>query len=60
MSVRKDNSETVRVDPDDAPEWTNAMFDHAERAKHGRMIRPATGTVMRETGRRVPLIRKEQ
>lgn len=31
------------VDPDDAPELTEAFFRHAEIAVGGKVIRPATG-----------------
>ena len=32
------------LDPnDDAPEWTDEMFEHAEFAIGGTVIRPATG-----------------
>ncbi|WP_375428013.1 BrnA antitoxin family protein [uncultured Sphingomonas sp.] len=31
------------IDPDDAPEWTDEMFDAAEIAIGGKVIRPATG-----------------
>jgi len=32
------------LDPnDDAPEWTDEMFEHAEFAIRGKVIRPATG-----------------
>ncbi len=32
------------LDPnDDAPEWTDEMFEHAELAVNGKVIRPATG-----------------
>lgn len=33
------------VDPDDAPAWTGAMFDRAEIAEGGKVLRRATGTV---------------
>ena len=33
------------VDPDDAPEWAAEMFEHAEIAIGGVVIRPATGTL---------------
>ncbi len=31
------------VDPDDAPEWTDEMFDIAQFSIGGKVIRPATG-----------------
>ena len=33
------------VDPDDAPEWTDEMFERAAIYKGGKVVRPATGTV---------------
>ncbi len=51
MSAKRDGLKTNWVDPDDAPEWTDEMFDHAELAKGGRVLRPATGSVMRGPGR---------
>jgi uncharacterized protein (DUF4415 family) len=32
---------------DDSPEWTDEMFDRAEFAIGGKVIRPATGTLTR-------------
>ena len=53
MSEKRENSGIVWVDPDDAPEWTDDMFDRAEHAKDDecRVIKHATGTVMRGPGR---------
>lgn len=45
MSASKKNSKKQWVDPDDAPEWTAEMFEHAEIAIGGVVIRPATGTL---------------
>ena len=33
------------IDPDDAPEWTDDMFDRAQFSIGGGVIRPATGTL---------------
>ena len=30
------------IDPDDAPEWTDEMFAHAEVSFGGVVVRPAT------------------
>jgi uncharacterized protein (DUF4415 family) len=33
------------VDPDDAPEWTDEVFDRAAFYRGGKLVRPATGTL---------------
>lgn len=44
MSESKPGSAHVSLDPaDDAPEWTDEMFDIAEFSIGGKVIRPATG-----------------
>lgn len=44
MTENKPNSEAGWLDPaDDAPEWTDEMFDTAEFSIGGKVIRPATG-----------------
>lgn len=40
MSENKAGSVSTWVDPDDAPEWTEAMFADAEIAIGDRIIRP--------------------
>lgn len=45
MPENKRASESEWVDPDDAPEWTDEMFDIAEYAVGGTVVRPATGTL---------------
>jgi uncharacterized protein (DUF4415 family) len=45
MSAKKPNSSTVWVDPDDAPEWTDEMFERAAFYRAGKLVRPATGTL---------------
>lgn len=45
MSERKPDTAREWVDPDDAPEWTNEMFDMAEFAIGGRVIRQAKGAL---------------
>lgn len=47
MSGKKRNSSQGWVDPDDAPEWTDEMFDRAAIYEGGKLIRPATGTLTR-------------
>jgi uncharacterized protein (DUF4415 family) len=41
MTESKPNSESSWVDPDDAPEWTDEMFDRAEMRLGDKVIRPA-------------------
>jgi len=36
------------IDPDDASEWTDEMFAHAEYAIGGVVIRPATGVLTKD------------
>ena len=44
MSESKANSAGAWLDPaDNAPEWTDEMFDIAEFSIAGKVIRPATG-----------------
>ena len=51
MTVKPEESAAVWSDPDDAPEWSDAMLDRAELADGERVIRPAAGTVTRGRGR---------
>ncbi|MDX5985949.1 BrnA antitoxin family protein [Sphingomonas echinoides] len=44
MTENKPAIAAVSLDPaDDAPEWTDEMFDVAEFSISGKVIRPATG-----------------
>lgn len=43
MNASKPDTDSAWVDPDDAPEWTDEMFDIAEFSMGGKVIRPATG-----------------
>ena len=44
MSESRPDTGTAWLDPaDDAPEWTDEMFDIAEFSIGGKVIRPATG-----------------
>ena len=44
MPENASGSPTTLLDPnDDAPEWTDEMFEHAVLAVGGKVIRPATG-----------------
>ena len=43
MSASKRDTGSDWVDPDDAPEWTEEMFETAEFSIGGKVVRPATG-----------------
>jgi len=51
MPAKKRATRRVWLDPDDAPEWTQAQFDRAELARGGKVIAPAQGTLTRRRGR---------
>jgi hypothetical protein len=48
MTERKQDTAREWVDPDDAPEWTDEMFDMAEISVGGKVIRPATGVLTKD------------
>jgi len=45
MSEKERNMKGDWIDPDDAPEWTDEMFDRAQISVGGVVIREATGTL---------------
>ncbi len=45
MSEREKSIKQEWVDPDDAPEWTEDVFDRAQFSRSGKVVRPATGTL---------------
>ena len=45
MSENARNTKRAWIDPDDAPEWTDEMFDRAQISVGGVVIREATGTL---------------
>src|SRR3954462_944493 len=45
MSERNENTSDNWVDPDDAPEWPDEVWDRAEIAIGGKVVRAATGTL---------------
>ncbi|MEA3003725.1 MAG: hypothetical protein QOH81_2513 [Sphingomonadales bacterium] len=47
MNANKGNSKGNRADPDDAPEWPDEVWQRAEIAVGGKVVRPATGTLTR-------------
>lgn len=61
MSGKVDKSASTWVDPDDAPPWTDEMFEHAEFAIGGKVIRPATGKIgLSKRGRPKLVVTKQQ
>ena len=47
MSARDRNSKGEWIDPDDAPEWPDEVWDRAQVSVGGKVVRPATGTLTR-------------
>ncbi len=47
MSANEKNTSSNWVEPDDAPEWTDEVFDRAAIYHGETLIRPATGTLTR-------------
>ncbi|MNI32695.1 hypothetical protein D3C73_866160 [compost metagenome] len=45
MTERKENTTQQWIDPDDAPEWTDEVFERAEIRRAGKVVRPASGTL---------------
>lgn len=45
MSEKEKDTKGDWIDPDDAPEWTDEMFDRAQISVGGVVIREATGTL---------------
>src|SRR4051794_33388526 len=45
MTARKRDTKSAWIDPDDAPEWTDEMFDRAQISVGGKVVREATGTL---------------
>lgn len=41
-------ADSVTMDPDDAPEFTDVLFDRAEVAVGGTVLKPASGTIRLE------------
>ncbi len=44
MSVNKPDTEKPWVDDDDAPEWTDGHFRHAQLSVGGKVVREGVGT----------------
>ena len=47
MSARERNSKGEWIDPDDAPEWPDEVWDRAQFSIGGKVVREATGTLTR-------------
>jgi len=47
MTANGKNTSTGWTDPDDAPEWTDDVFDRAAIYDGDKLIRPAQGTLTR-------------
>lgn len=45
MPVKRGSSKPGWIDPDDAPEWTDDIFDRAEIRIGDKVVRPADGTL---------------
>ncbi len=54
MSESKPTLNQEWVDPDDAPEWTDEMFDHAQYNIGDKLIRPASGVLTKDGLKIVP------
>ena len=48
MTARNPDTPSDWINPDDAPEWTDEMFEHAEISVGGTVIRPATGVLTKD------------
>lgn len=47
MDAKPNEQPSTWIDPDDGPEWTDEQFARAEFRIGDRVIRPATGTLMK-------------
>lgn len=47
MNENEEGSKGDWIDLDDAPEWTDEMFDRAQISVGGKVVRAATGTLTR-------------
>jgi BrnA antitoxin of type II toxin-antitoxin system len=45
MTEKSENTKASWIDPDEPPEWPDEVWDRAEIAVGGVVIRPATGTL---------------
>ena len=47
MTGNNDDTKPGWIDPDDAPEWSDEVFDRAQVSVGGKVVREATGTLTR-------------
>lgn len=47
MTVKRNDTDPTWIDPDDAPEWTEAQLARAELRVGDAVVRPAAGTLTR-------------
>lgn len=47
MTGKERDSNGNWIDPDDAPEWSDEVWNRAQVAVGGKIVRPATGTLTR-------------
>lgn len=45
MTEKSASSKSGWVDPDEAPEWADGVWDRAQISKGDRVVRPASGTL---------------
>lgn len=45
MTVKRNDTDPIWIDPDDAPEWTEAQLARAELRVGDTVVRPAAGTL---------------
>jgi uncharacterized protein (DUF4415 family) len=60
MSAKERDTKDSWSDPDDAPEWPDEVWDRAQIAVGGKIIRPARGTLTRRGRPPVGGIPKQQ
>lgn len=49
----KAKASTPGLDDNDLPEWTDEMFEHAQFANAGKIVRPATAVLTKDGMRKV-------
>ena len=59
MSENVKDTKTPWVDPDDAPEWTDEVFDRAEIKNGDRLVRAATGTLTKRGRPKLDMPKKQ-
>ena len=59
MSENEKSIKQDWVDPDDAPEWTEEVFDRAQVSRKGQVVREATGTMTKRGRPRLAVPKKQ-